>query len=107
MTEATEDFEIKASAGAPAGEVADRFGELMGAFEEFKRSNDQRLKEMERRGAADGLTEDKLSRLNATLDSAKSALDRATLERARPRLDGADRRVPRAATNTRTRSPPM
>src|SRR6185312_6490178 len=90
MTELT-DFEIKASA-AP-GAVDGRLGELLGAFEEFKRSNDERLAELERRGAVDPLTEDKLTRLNATLDGAKAALDRAMLERARPRLEGGDARV--------------
>jgi HK97 family phage major capsid protein len=88
MTEATETFEIKATPGGSGGDVADRFGAFMTAFEDFKRGNDQRLAEIERRGAADAVTEDKLGRLNAALDSAKSALDRATLERARPRLEG-------------------
>ena len=74
-------LENKANAGDPNGLI----GELMGAFEEFKRSNDQRLAEMEKRGAADVLTEDKVNRLNAALDGAKAALDRASLERARPR----------------------
>ena len=47
-----------------------------------------RLAELEKRGSADALTEDKLDRLNQALDSAKSAIDRANLERARPRLEG-------------------
>jgi HK97 family phage major capsid protein len=93
MTEATDNFEIKATAGAGSGDIADRFGEFMTAFEQFKRTNDQRLGEIEKRGSADAVTEDKLGRLNAALDGAKSALDRATLERARPRLEGLDTRV--------------
>ncbi|MDR3475194.1 MAG: phage major capsid protein [Devosia sp.] len=88
MTETTDNFEIKATPGGSGGDVADRFGSFMTAFEEFKRGNDQRLAEIERRGAADAVTEDKLGRLNTALDSAKSALERATLERARPRLEG-------------------
>jgi HK97 family phage major capsid protein len=60
----------------------------MGAFEEFKRSNDQRLGELEKRGQADALTEEKIARLNQALDGAKAAIDRANLERARPRLEG-------------------
>ena len=70
MTEATESFEIKASAGAHAGEMADRFDDLATAFETFKRTNEQRIVEIERRGAADVVTEDKLTRLNAALDGA-------------------------------------
>ena len=83
MTEATSGLENKANAGADA-----LFGEFMGAFEEFKRTNDARLAELERRGTADALTEDKLERLNAALDGARSAIDRASLEQARPQLEG-------------------
>src|SRR3569623_3836917 len=93
MTDSTDDFEIKATAGGQAGDVADRFGEFMTAFDEFKRTNDQRLLQIEKRGTTDTVTEDKLTRLNVALDGAKSALDRATLERARPRLEGLDTRV--------------
>ena len=47
MTDTTDDFEIKATAGGQAGDVADRFGEFMTAFDEFKRTNDQRLLQIE------------------------------------------------------------
>jgi HK97 family phage major capsid protein len=81
MTEAT-GLEIKATDNEAL------IGELMGAFEEFKRTNDSRIKELEKRGSTDVVTDDKVNRLNSALDNAKAALDRATLERARPRLEG-------------------
>ncbi|HEX4296589.1 MAG TPA: phage major capsid protein [Devosia sp.] len=87
MTETQSGLENKAGAVAPAG-VEAMFSEFMGAFEEFKRTNDGRLSELERRGSADAVTEDKLGRLNQALDNAKSVIDRANLERARPRLEG-------------------
>ena len=62
------------------------FAEFMGAFEEFKRTNDGRLAELEKRGSADALTEEKLGRLNTALDGAKAAMDRVALERSRPAL---------------------
>jgi HK97 family phage major capsid protein len=77
-------LETKAGAG---NDVAALFTEFSTAFEEFKRTNDQRLKEIEKRGTADGLLEGKLDRLNAVLDGQKAALDRATAERARPALE--------------------
>ncbi|HVW94200.1 MAG TPA: phage major capsid protein [Devosia sp.] len=89
MTELTETFEIKASP-APAGAYEERLGALASAFEEFKHANDRRLGEIERRGAADVISDDKVNRLNAVLDGAKSALDRVALERARPRLETGD-----------------
>ena len=88
MTEATERLEIKATAGVAAGDIPGMFTEFMSAFEEFKRTNDGRLNELERRGAADVVTSDKLERLNAVLDGAKAAIDRQTLERAKPQLEG-------------------
>ena len=88
MTEATSGLENKANAGISAGDVEGMFSQFMGAFEEFKRTNDGRLSELERRGSADVVTEDKIARLNQALDNAKSAIDRANVERARPRLEG-------------------
>jgi HK97 family phage major capsid protein len=82
MTEAASGLENK------AGGVDGMFDEFMRGFEEFKRTNDGRLKELEKRGSADVLTEEKVTRLNQALDSAKAAIDRANLERARPRLEG-------------------
>ena len=81
MTETVDGLENK------AGNVEGMFGEFMHAFEEFKRTNDGRLSELEKRGSADVLTTQKVERLNQALDSAKTAIDRANLERARPRLE--------------------
>jgi len=85
MDRTDDSFEIKAGTG---GDVAGMFNEFSSAFEEFKRTNDQRLKEIEKRGSADGLIEGKLDRLNQALDGQKSAMDRALAERTRPLLDG-------------------
>lgn len=88
MEKATERLEIKAAAGVRAGDEDGMMNEFMSAFEEFKHTNDQRLAEIEQRGATDGLNEDKLKRLNAFLDGQKSAIDRAHLQNARPALEG-------------------
>ena len=65
---AADGLEIKATAGPADGDMRAMFAEFMGAFETFKQANDSRLAELERRGQADVLTEDKLARLNAVLD---------------------------------------
>ncbi len=83
MTEMTGGLENKGNASADV-----MFDEFMRGFEEFKRGNDQRINELEKRGSADVVTEQKVERLNQALDSAKAAIDRANLERARPRLEG-------------------
>lgn len=47
------------------------------AFEAFKEANDQRLREIERRGSADPLTEMKVNRLNGEISRAIDAADTA------------------------------
>ncbi len=44
------------------------FDDLMQAFEAFKETNDQRLAEIERRGAEDAVTAEKLARIEKTMD---------------------------------------
>jgi HK97 family phage major capsid protein len=58
-------------------------------FEAFKETNDRRLDEIERRGAADVVTSDKLARIDRALDETKRAIDMLTLKAARPPLGGA------------------
>lgn len=62
------------------------FGEFMRAFEAFKETNDGRLVELERRGAADPVTTDKLARIDRTLDDTKRIVDDLALKSARPHL---------------------
>lgn len=64
MTETTS-LEVK-SAG---GETARAYDELLEAFEAFKETNDRRLTDIEQRGAADVLREEKLARIEQTLDT--------------------------------------
>ncbi len=90
MDMTSDGLETKAGAGS---DIAALFAEFSTAFEEFKRTNDQRLGEIEKRGSADGLLEGKLDRLNAVLDGQKAAMDRALVERARPLLDGKARQA--------------
>lgn len=49
------------------------------AFEEFKRANDARLAEIEKKGVADPLLEEKLKRIDADLDRAQRVADEAAL----------------------------
>ena len=48
------------------GETARAFEEFLEAFEAFKETNDQRLAEIEQRGASDALVEEKLARIEET-----------------------------------------
>lgn len=60
---ATTDIETKAVAATPPA-----FDEFMREFEIYRETNDRRLEEIERRGAADPVTTDKLEKLDRVVD---------------------------------------
>lgn len=59
-------------------ETKDAIKTVMSAFEEFKSVNDARLVQIEAKGSADPLIEEKLSRINATLDLHEAANQKLT-----------------------------
>lgn len=94
-------FENKALAedAAPQSrELLDAFDEFLGAFEDFKRANDERLAEIERRTAPDVVTEEKVSRINRALDDQKRRIDQLVVADRRPVLS-ADAREARRGGN--------
>lgn len=70
-----------------SSEIGDTYDALLRGFEAFKEANDERLDQIERR-MTDGLTEEKLERINRSLDDYKRALDELTLKTARPQRGG-------------------
>jgi HK97 family phage major capsid protein len=68
------------------GPVRAALDELAAAFAAFKETNETRLGQIEGRLGVDVLTEEKLARIDAALDAARTRLDRISLERARPPL---------------------
>ncbi|KAB1072818.1 phage major capsid protein [Methylobacterium planeticum] len=86
-------LENKAGAGPGGpGEAKAALAELATAFEAFKETNDARLAALEGRRPGDVLTEEKLARIDAALDTARTRLDRLSLDRARPPLAGPEPR---------------
>jgi HK97 family phage major capsid protein len=69
-------------------DVSEAFESFMSAFEDYKQHNDRRLAEIERRGSADVVTEEKMARIDRSLDEQKRALDRLMVKQARPSLGG-------------------
>ncbi|MFD1283068.1 hypothetical protein ACFQ5C_25720, partial [Methylobacterium goesingense] len=66
--------------------VSGAMAELSRAFEAFKETNDARLAAIEGRAPGDVLTDEKLARIDAALDTARTRLDRLTLDGQRPPL---------------------
>lgn len=60
-------------------QAAQAVNEIKGAFEAFKETNDARLKEIEAKGAADPLIDEKLARIDAALEAAQKTADDAFL----------------------------
>ena len=77
------DLETKASYAD--AEIKSAFDEFLSAFEAFKQSNDERLKQIETR-SADVLSDEKVERINQALSEQKRALDELTLAAHRPAL---------------------
>ncbi len=83
---------IETKAGTEGGaDVRSAMREFLGAFEQFKNANDQRLKSLEKKRKDDVVLRDKIDRINTAVSEQKAAVDRITLKGQRPRLDGAAR----------------
>lgn len=77
-----------AGEGASALELKDAFEDFLGAFDQFKQANDDRLGELERKLSADVITEEKVARISDALDGQKRMLDRLVLKSRRPEIGG-------------------
>jgi len=82
--------ELETKAGST--NVGDAFDDFMRAFEAFKETNDERLDALERRGYADPLIEEKLTRIDRAIDEHRRTVDELVLKSARPPLGGTAQR---------------
>ncbi|MGH6728141.1 MAG: phage major capsid protein [Pseudolabrys sp.] len=87
--------DLETKAGIPLDAVVTH-GEMMRAFEAFKQANDERLTLGEKRGA-DVVLEEKLARIDRSIDAQVRRLDEITLKNARPALGG-ERAAQRSAS---------
>lgn len=85
---------------APADATAQ--DDLYVAFENYRRTNDQRLAEIEQRGAADPLTGEKLIRIEAAMETHRARLDALTTKGLRPQMGAPGRMVAPEAEGFRT-----
>ena len=76
------DTRLETKDGLPAESVVTH-AEMIRAFEEFKQANDARTSHMERR-SVDALLEEKLTRIDRTIDAYGRRLDEIALKNARP-----------------------
>ena len=84
--------DLETKAGIPS-EALVTHAEMMRAFEAFKETNDERLEKR----SSDVVLEDKLARINTTIDAQARRLDEITLKSARPAFGG-ERQALRSAS---------
>ncbi len=87
METVTHDACLKApevKSGEPV--LAEAFDDFRRTFETFKEGNDKKLDELERKGAADVVTVEKVERISKALDEQKRAMDQYVLRGRRPPL---------------------
>jgi HK97 family phage major capsid protein len=82
-------------------EIREAFAEYQRSFDSFKSDNDRRLAEIEKRGSADVVTEDKVERINRALDEQKRTLDELALAASRPALGSENKIVNDRASRER------
>lgn len=81
-------IERKDAGGNETGEVKTALAGFMSAFEEFKATNDGRLAEIEKKGAADPVTTDKLGKIEAKLANFEDVNQKLTLQaKAQEKID--------------------
>ena len=68
-------------------EVRHALDELMRAFDAFKQANNERLAQIDRRLSVDVVNEEKIHRLNETMDTHQKMLDDFAIAQQRPELD--------------------
>lgn len=89
------------------GKIGETIDKIVVAFEEYKKTNDLRLEEIAKKGAADPVTEEKLAKISADLDGLgdlKKRLETVETRSSRPGLESApgERPVSREAQDHRS-----
>jgi len=88
------EFETKAGWSSDSHATHD---DVMRVFEAYKAANDERLATLEKRGASDPISNEKVARIDAALEAQMRRLDDMALKSARPALGHETRGVDRTA----------
>jgi len=72
----------------PSADMTSAYEGMMRGWEAFKDNNERRLAEIEKRGSADVISDEKADRINAALDEQRKLIDGFLLKQARPSLGG-------------------
>jgi len=68
-------------------EINDKIDQIGSTWEHFKQVNDERLKQVEKKGSADGLVLEELNKINTTLDEQKNKIEKIEISMSRPNFE--------------------
>ena len=68
-------------------EINDKIDQIGNAWEHFKQVNDERLKQIEKKGQADGMVMEELNKINNSIDEQKSKLEKLEISMSRPSFE--------------------
>ena len=68
-------------------EINDRLDKMGNAWEHFKSVNNERLRQIEKKGSADCLIQEELGKINDFLDEQKSKIEKIEVSMSRPSLE--------------------
>lgn len=68
-------------------DLNDKLNQLGNSWEHFKKVNDERLRQIERKGSSDPLTEEHLTKVNNAIDEQKSKLEQIEVALSRPETE--------------------
>ena len=68
-------------------ELNEKLNQLGNSWEHFKKVNNERLRQIEKKGSSDVLTEEKLDKINNAIDDQKTKLEKMEVALSRPLSD--------------------
>lgn len=68
-------------------EINEKIDQIGNAWEHFKQVNDERLRQIEKKGSADGMVMEELNKINNSIDEQKSKLEKLEISMSRPSFE--------------------
>jgi len=68
-------------------EINEKIDQIGNAWEHFKQVNDERLRQIEKKGCADGMIMEELNKINNSIDEQKSKLEKLEVSMSRPSFE--------------------
>ena len=68
-------------------EINEKINQIGNTWEHYKQVNDERLKQIEKKGSVDGIVMEELNKINSSLDEQKNKLEKLEVSISRPSFE--------------------